>query len=1093
MKNNSLSLKILSFVLTLALTCSLFPLENAAAKEKDTAKTGKQDAAENGQETEVAWETIEIRSADDFIAFADHCFLDSWSSDKHVLLTADIDLSDTDFASVPVFTGIFDGKSHTISGVRYGGNGYVTGLFRYIGKSGVVRNLNVEGELPASGEQECIGGLAGVNYGVIQNCSFTGSAGGKTTVGGLVGVNEGTGVVQECSSGGHITGYYSTGGIAGINHGSLLCCTNHASINNDTEWVEEDDEMGTGILFSISIGESGTTLFSGVDAGGIAGYSDGVITGCKNYGTVGYEHTGYNIGGIAGRQCGILSLCTNSGTVYGRKDVGGIVGQMEPYIEVNEAESLRSAVNKLHDLIGKTINDMEAGKNAAKRDLDNLAAYGDSAADAGNALAGQIEDFVDGNMDQTQAVADRLRHISGMLPPIFDTVRAAQDNFADAGRSLALISEQLKEIGSPENAEKLDSALDSQRAAAEKVNAAMQEIRNSSSVTPEQLDNLEQALAEMSDTTYALLNDLNDILGEQAADTAQNIGDKASSAAKHLQSAADSLKTASRNTGSIIDYVNGQTEIRFSRLGPEFTENRENLHLQLKNMSGSLQALNDDASNYSDAINDDLRAVNDQINIVFTLLTDSLTNYGEFSMDDLYEDVDIEDADNITAGKTDNCINRGTVQGDINVGGIAGAMSIDEEDPEDNAAGNMDYQIGKKYYTRCVVTNCVNEGCITAKKDGVGGIAGYMKHGTILDSEGYGSIASTGGNYAGGICGESLTAIKRCYALCSVSGSQNVGGIAGYADTLKDCYAMTDCTAEAGRVGAIAGQIVSYEDALNEEEVRVSGNYYVSDRLCGIDNISYTGIAEPISYENLLSVAQLPAAFRHLKVIFRVEDSFLGEQEVPFGESLAALNYPAIPEREGYYGVWPDYSDKVMSGNLLITGEYREDVTVVQSAETHEEGTAAGSEKPYALVEQRFTQDTVLNVSIGGSAPPEKAHGKQHVIYDISLENAGIDPSESFAVRLYNPYDENAEVWGYQDGAWKELESKARGQYLQIDMIGTKQTFCIIEHSSNTGGMIGCAAGCAVLLAVLTALVKRIRKIYSNRKEAGTSNRDHSS
>ena len=44
--------------------------------------------------------------------------------------------------------------------------------------------------------------------------------------------------------------------------------------------------------------------------------------------------------------------------VHGRKDIGGIVGQMEPFIEINEAESLRDAVDKLHDLIDKTIDDM---------------------------------------------------------------------------------------------------------------------------------------------------------------------------------------------------------------------------------------------------------------------------------------------------------------------------------------------------------------------------------------------------------------------------------------------------------------------------------------------------------------------------------------------------------------------------------------------------------------------------------------------------------------------------------------------------------------------------------------------------------------
>ena len=174
-----------------------------------------------------------------------------------------------------------------------------------------------------------------------------------------------------------------------------------------------------------------------------------------------------------------------------------------------------------------------------------------------------------------------------------------------------------------------------------------------------------------------------------------------------------------------------------------------------------------------------------------------------------------------------------------------------------------------------------------------------MKHGVILDSEGYGSVESMEGDFAGGICGESLTVIRHCFALCSVSGNKNVGGIAGYGDTLKDCYAMADCSAKAGRKGAIAGQIVRYDTRRNEEETKVSGNYYVSDELCGIDNVSYAGMAEPVSYEALLATPQLPSAFRHLRVIFRIEDTYLGEQEVAFGESLSALQYPEIPEKEG--------------------------------------------------------------------------------------------------------------------------------------------------------------------------------------------------
>ena len=72
-----------------------------------------------------------------------------------------------------------------------------------------------------------------------------------------------------------------------------------------------------------------------VDLGGIAGLNTSVIKYCDNYGDVGYPHTGYNVGGIAGRQSGRILGCTNAAEVTARKDVGGIVGQVEPYTSWN--------------------------------------------------------------------------------------------------------------------------------------------------------------------------------------------------------------------------------------------------------------------------------------------------------------------------------------------------------------------------------------------------------------------------------------------------------------------------------------------------------------------------------------------------------------------------------------------------------------------------------------------------------------------------------------------------------------------------------------------------------------------------------------
>ena len=72
-----------------------------------------------------------------------------------------------------------------------------------------------------------------------------------------------------------------------------------------------------------------------IDSGGIAGLSTGIIQLCTNNGSIGYEHVGYNAGGIVGRQSGYVYSCENKGLVCGRKDVGGIAGQTEPYVAID--------------------------------------------------------------------------------------------------------------------------------------------------------------------------------------------------------------------------------------------------------------------------------------------------------------------------------------------------------------------------------------------------------------------------------------------------------------------------------------------------------------------------------------------------------------------------------------------------------------------------------------------------------------------------------------------------------------------------------------------------------------------------------------
>ena len=1083
---------LLAWGITAALVCGMvFPVvTEAEGAGEGTESLTREETSEgqDGNETETGTgpEILEISTTEEFLAFAGQCYMDSWSAGKWVVLKQDIDLTGTDFETIPIFCGTFDGGGHTVSGFSNVGDGYVEGFFRYIGMQGEVKNLKLRGMVQGTESDECMGGICGVNYGTIRDCSFEGTMKGVNTVGGIAGSNEGTGVITHCTVRGHISGYDRTGGVAGLNHGTITGCQNDSDINDDSEWVETDDERGPEFFQSVSGTDPDVDLFSGVDTGGIAGYSDGVIVSCTNTGRIGYEHTGYNIGGVVGRHAGTVLLCTNRGDVFGRKDVGGIVGQMEPYIEVDEAESLRHAVDKLHDLINRTLNHLQEGKDIVKEDTDRLTAHGDAARDSGHALADQLTDFLDANTEQIRSAQTRMEYVADQLPAVLDDITAAQaafSRFCDSVRISAAPPETVSGGDAPEDLEnirkELQTASDQMKGSADRINGIIKEedgtLKEWSSLTSEQR---EQVLTELSNLAGSCAEWSSAVSAALAEAGAAALSEES---VECLRGMSESLKNAGNKAKNIVVYINAQPKLQFTALGEPFDRQRENLNQELKSVSESLKSLTLHASDYSDLVNEDLKAVNDQLNVVFHLLADHLSGYTGLSVEEAYEEISYEEMYDITAGRTDSCTNKGTVRGDINIGGIAGSMSIDQEDPEDNAAGSIDYEIGRRFVMKCVIGHCENQGRVIAKKDGAGGIVGYMEHGIAADSCGYGSVESTEGNYVGGVCGQSLTVLKNCYALCDVSGSSYVGGIAGYACTLTDCCAIVNVEASSGRKGSIAGWAAVPVETEDAEDPMISRNYYVGEEPYGIDGISYAGIAEPLEYGELLEIEGIPERFRHLQVAFWIGDTCLGVQEVAYGESLSVLQYPEIPEQEGCYGAWPDYSDRIMKGDLVIEGEYKDNVLVVESGEK-QEGDDGVYEKPYALVERKFTEDTVLRAGPGNAQPPEEIGDREYVVYDVALENGGVQSTDVFAVRLLNPYDE-AEVWGKIDGEWARLACKERGTYLQVDMTGAAETFCI-ARKENSAWIVWAGAGAAVCAAAAAAAgIGHRKKKKKKRKE----------
>lgn len=165
--------------------------------------------------------TIYISNAQDLVQFSQDSSIDNWSQGMTIFLDADIDLKNIDFLPIPIFSGTFDGQGHTIRGLSITVEGSNQGLFRYLQKGGLIKNLSVQGIVTPIGEKGTIGGIVGNNEGILEDCRFSGFVKGKDTVGGLVGWNGSSGMVINSTSNGIIYGESKVGGIIGYNAGLL--------------------------------------------------------------------------------------------------------------------------------------------------------------------------------------------------------------------------------------------------------------------------------------------------------------------------------------------------------------------------------------------------------------------------------------------------------------------------------------------------------------------------------------------------------------------------------------------------------------------------------------------------------------------------------------------------------------------------------------------------------------------------------------------------------------------------------------------------------------------------------------------------------
>ncbi len=203
-----------------------------------------------------------VTSADGLMNVAE--LVNGGKTDINITLDKNIDLTGKGWTPIGTsfdnsYKGTFDGGGHTITGLTVTTNDQFVGLFGYLNRAGMVKNVVMEGiQITSNHMFGCTGGVVGYSWGTIENCSVSGSVSGTDCVGGVAGEKWGT--MTACYATGNVTLEIASqknnfgGGVVGLNGGSrVLACY---ATGNVTSTGSSTGNVHIGGLF----GDSYTTV-----------------------------------------------------------------------------------------------------------------------------------------------------------------------------------------------------------------------------------------------------------------------------------------------------------------------------------------------------------------------------------------------------------------------------------------------------------------------------------------------------------------------------------------------------------------------------------------------------------------------------------------------------------------------------------------------------------------------------------------------------------------------------------------------------------------------------------------------------------------
>lgn len=410
--------------------------------------------------------------------------------------------------------------------------------------------------------------------------------------------------------------------------------------------------------------------------------------------------------------------------------------------------------------------------------------------------------------------------------------------------------------------------------------------------------------------------------------------------------------------------------------------------------------------------------------------------------------------------------------------------------------------------------NSASKANVTARSDYAGGIAATHSGGVIDGCVSAGAAKSDKGSYVGGIVGQSSARVLACASSMRVEGTGFVGGIAGRADNVKNCYANVITVLTDGQyVGNVAGFAgngeaisisnfeynyfagagmgidgVNYGASVNFAAAKLTPDVLasqgeLSDKLTGFDAEHWSAPEDKISYpimqkfqvceveegyddfeesfeksKDKLDEIMAQTAAQTVKITFwsfdpdSEEHVFFDERRVPYGGGLEEKEYPSLPELDGYFSHWEQKDLKAVTTDAEIKQVADKYLTSIVSD---------NGANPQYIIEGKFFSDTTFEVVSGDEGKNIRLmRGDEEITFD-KLTVKYFAGGKDLVVRITQA-----------NGKQKDAKVSVSGKYISFELeSGESFTISDAPPKNITLTYVLIAAGAAIVAATIVTIV----------------------